>query len=184
VNQPRLSFNIILLTILIGGLALAACGGDDDEDRLPPSRLVTIQPQPEATVLPGCETGDLESWYEVAGTLVNRFGQESMAALNLEPDKVISVVERLIDLREAIAAQPTPECALSVHGEILIRINGMLTSFQRYANGDITQDELRQQIEEANLQIETDIATLLATKQKELEERLRQQRATQTAPSD
>lgn len=166
----------LLVCLIIISLTAVACG-DEEKDQAPPPHIsITYQPQPNATVLPGCKTGDLESWNEVAGTLIYTFDQESLAAVELQPFQMTNVIQRLIDLRDTIAAYPTPECATQTHAEILLTIRGMLTAFQRYANGDITQDDLREQINGAHDQINTRITELLATTQADLEARLEQER--------
>jgi hypothetical protein len=172
VNRPA---RLLFVVLLLGGAALAACGGDDDGSP-PPNRIITIQPQPDATILPGCQTGELESWYEVAGSLITTFNRESLAAIELDPEQMSVTLNRLIDLRNAIAGQPTPECAIPAQTEILLTIRGMLTAFERYTNGEIPQEDMSQQIKIASDKIDTDIAALLESTQSDLEEQLRQER--------
>ena len=171
-NRPA---RLLFVVLLLGGAALAACGGDND-GAPPPNRIITIQPQPDATILPGCQTSDLESWYEVAGSLITTFNRESLAAIELTPEQMSVTLNRLIDLRNAIAGQATPECAIPAQTEILLAMRSMLTAFERYANGEIPQDDMSQQIKNASDKIDTDIAALLASTQSDLEEQLREER--------
>lgn len=164
----------VVVLLLIAG-SLAACGDDDDRSP-PPNVVITIQPQPEATIVEGCPTADLESWYEVAGSLIETFSREARGALGLEPQQMPQVLNRLSELRNKIARQPTPECAITAHSEILLTVREVLNSFQRYTNEEITQDELRQQVESATIHIDTEIAALLEATQAGLEEELRKER--------
>ena len=168
------------LIVLVCVALLAACGESGDKSP-PPNIVITIQPQPDATIMPGCETADLESWYEVAGSLIQTFRDESEKALGLSPEQTMPVLSRLIDLRDAIALQPAPECALTVHSSLLVQVRTMLTTFQRYINGDIDEEALRSQITESNRHIDTEIRGLLAGTQAGLEQQLREDRATQAA---
>ncbi len=171
---------LLLIAVLLGGPLLAACGSDNKSNDLPPNVIITLQPQPDATIVPGCPTRDLESWYEVAGTLVFTFTDESMQAVELQPQDMPSLINRLSTLRDAIAGQPVPECAMPVHTEIIIHIRGMMTAFQRYGNGELTQDDLRAQIGQAKTEIENQVAAMLADTQAGLEDQLQQQRAAAT----
>jgi hypothetical protein len=171
------TFRIVYVLIVLLASGLVACGDSSGSGGPPPNIVITIQPQPNATVLPGCEARELESWYEVVGTLIMTFSQESAAGLGQEPPATVGVLNRLIDLRDAIAEQSTPECALNVHGEILLQIRAILTAYQRYVNGDIAQDELRVQVEAGTDRIDTEIAALLAGTQAGLEQQLREERA-------
>ena len=177
---------LIGLTLLM--LILSACGSDsssDDNDPVnsdaTPRRVGTLAPQPDATVLPECVTGDLESWYEVAGSLLTTFTTESRDAVALPREEVPLKINRLTELRDAIAEQPTPECVVQIHAEILIRMRGILVAFQRYGNGEISQEELRHQIDESTSQIETDVTALLDETAIVLEDQLRQERQNPTA---
>lgn len=154
---------LFLLCLVLISLMLAACGEEEPEERSapPPNLVITYEPQPQTTLLPGCETADLESWLEVSGSLIYIFRDESLAAVNLEPTQMGDTLDRLIELRDTIARQPAPECALQPHSEILIVIRGMLTGFQRYTNGVLSKDELTQQINTAVEQINTHITVLL-----------------------
>jgi len=123
--------------------------------------------------------GDLESWYEVASTLITTFVKESKDAVNRDPADMPTIINRLTDLRDAIANHPTPECALSTHNAILLYARTMLSAFERYGNGDITRDELRPQIDSASHEIETGVFTMLAGLQTGLEAQLEQGRSSQ-----
>lgn len=170
-----------IFLVLLSLIGLAACGDDGADNAPPPNIVITIQPQPRATVVPGCEMHDLESWYEVAGTLVQTFKQDSQNGLGRSPEETASVLNRLIDLRDTIAAQPVPECALTVHSEILLEIRAMLTAYQRYVNGDLASEDLRTQIDAGGARIDTEIAALLSGTQAGLEQQLRDERATESA---
>jgi hypothetical protein len=162
---------LIVLLILSG--ILTACGGEEKKSPAPPRNLIiTYEPQPMATLLTGCVASELESWLEVAGTLIYTFRDESLAALTLQPGEMVDTLNRLIDLRDAIARQPTPECAVQPQSQILTVIRGMMTAFQRYSNGVITQDELSQQINGAVEQINSQITVLLEAATTDLEARL------------
>jgi hypothetical protein len=97
VCRPRVFSILLLITSLAGSLLLAACGdkSDGDEKILPPSTVITLEPEPLATVRPGCEAADLEAWYEVASTLINQFVKESKDAVTLAPGDIPPVVTPL-----------------------------------------------------------------------------------------
>jgi hypothetical protein len=183
VCRPRVFCILLLITSLAGSLLLAACGdkSDGDEKILPPSTVITLEPEPLATVRPGCEAADLEAWYEVASTLINQFVKESKDAVTLAPGDMPPVVTRLTDLRDAIADHPTPECALSTHSAILLHARTVLSAFEHYANGDITREELRSQVDSASQEIETGVAAMLAGLQSGLEVQLEQERTPEIA---
>jgi hypothetical protein len=132
--------------LIIWSLILTACGDKEEKKVAPPPNLViTYEPQPISTLLPGCEASEVESWLEVSGTLIYTFRDESLAAINLQPDQMENTLNRLIDLRDAIARQATPECAVQPQSLIQSVINSMMIAFQRYTNGVISQEELSQQ---------------------------------------
>ena len=168
--QPRRSV-LVVFGLLFSAVSLAACGSEKRDDT-PPSLLITIRPRPVATVLPGCVTLELSNWYEIAGTLIGTFDDESSAALGRAPDEMGPVLNRLIDLRDAVADQPVPECALQAHGEVVLTMQEMLTAMQRYTNGELTA-ELEERIDAGSARIETDVATLLASARGTLEDQLR-----------
>jgi hypothetical protein len=180
VSRSRAMSGLLLVTILAGSLALGACGEDRDR-KLPPNVVITLPPEPIATIKPGCETSDLESWYEVASTLINTFIQESRSAVDLAPADMPAIISRLTDLRDAIATQPTPECAGETQSAILLHSRTMLSAFERYGNGDITRQELRTRIDSATQEIQTRVTAMLAGLQSGLEERLAQARTPQAA---
>lgn len=171
--KRRLLFLVCIMSIFMSGL-LAACGEDESDPMPPPNLVITYEPQPMATILPGCVTGELESWLEVSGSLIYTFRDESLAALGLEPNEMVNTLNRLIDLRDAIARQPTPECAVQPQTEIMIMIRGMLLAFQRYSNGILTKDELSQQINEGSAQINSHITVLLDAAMEDFKNRLEQ----------
>ncbi|MBN1202343.1 MAG: hypothetical protein JXJ20_10850 [Anaerolineae bacterium] len=173
-RRPLFCFLVFAVT-LAGWLALAACGGESDEGP-PPNIEITYQPLPEATVLPGCEVGELESWYEVASTLLYTFREESLAAVDVEPYLLSPIIDRLVNLRDTIARQPTPECATLAHGEIVIVVRRVLEAYQEYANGDINQDDLRKIVEQGSEDIDAHVTALLSGIQVDLEYKLREQR--------
>ena len=174
--QPRRSV-LVLLGLLCSAMTLAACGSEKRDDT-PPSLLITIRPRPVATVLPGCVTLELSNWYEIAGTLIGTFDDESSAALGRAPDEMGPVLNRLIDLRDAVADQPVPECALQAHGEVVLTMQEMLTAMQRFTNGELTAEELEERIDAGSARIESDVATLLESARGTLEDQLRRERET------
>jgi hypothetical protein len=174
VNRYRL-FSVLMLVALIGGLGLAACDDEDDLERLPlPTVMITFEPQPEVIVVPGCTTDELEDWYELASTLLNMVVDEAMDATDREPGEVAPFVARLIQLRDAIARQPVPECVSQIHSDSLIIARGVLMAFQNYGNGDIDQTTLRQRVEDAERQVKTEMADQYNVIEADLQERFEQ----------
>lgn len=167
-------------------LALGACGDSGSQRAVPRSVVVTLQPEPMATVLAGCDTAAFESWYEIVGTLVQTFASESRAGVDRSPEGAISVLNRLLDLRDAIASRPTPECALIVHNAIMLQVRVTLEAYQWYTERSITQDDLREKVGAAASTIETEIAAMLQGTRIGLEQQLYNERATQQAapPAD
>jgi hypothetical protein len=178
--KPR---RFALVGLFLSALMLAACGSEKRTD-VPSNLVITIRPRPVATVLPGCVTIELSDWYEVAGTLIGTFRAESGAALDRAPDEMGPVIQRLIDLRDAIANQPVPECALQAHGEVVATTQEMLTAIQRYVNGDLNGDELEEQIAAGSARIETDVANLLASVRDTLDDQNRRERQTPQATAE
>lgn len=177
-SRPRVWSSLVLVAILAGSVLLAACG-EEKARKPPPSVVITLQAEPLATVETGCVTADLESWYEVASTLIATFVSESKNAVDRDPADMPGVVNRLTDLRNAIANRPTPECALSTHNAIMLNVRTILIGFQRYGNGDITRQELRAQVDSATQEIETGVTSMLAGLQSGLEQQLAQARTPQ-----
>ncbi len=172
---------VLWIAVLLGVLVISACG--DDGDNLPPSVIITIQPEPVATVLPGCVSTDLEGWYEVVSTLIITYRDESRAAVDVEPAEVAPVVNRLVELRDAMGRQPAPECAVLTHNMVMLYVRDILTAYQRYGNGVLSHDALRTQIDASTGEIDTSISDLLKTVQGTLEQELADTRATEGAPS-
>ena len=178
-NRLRSIIAVPLALILIA--ALAACGGDKDK-KLPPSIVITVQAEPVATLLPGCQTGEMVSWYEVASTLIGTFKDESLNGVDLSQQEVATLINyRLIPLRDRIGSQPAPECAAVVHNTIMQYMRQILDSFQSYANGVVGKKEMKSQVEAAVKEIDNTITPLLTGTQASLEQRLREEHATQEA---
>lgn len=176
----RLRSLIAVPLALIGTAILAACG--DDDNKLPPSIVITVQAEPVATLLPGCKTGEMVSWYEVASTLITTFKDESLKGIDGSPQDVASLINyRLIPLRDKIGEQPAPECAALAHNTIMQYMRQILDAFQRYANGDIEKKAMGSEVEAAVKEIDNTITPLLTGTQASLEQRLREERATQEA---
>jgi len=173
---------VLLITIIVlsaAALALSACG--DDGDSLPPSVIITVQPEPVATTIPGCVSTDLEAWYEVASTLVFTFRDEARAGVDVKAIEIAPVVNRLVELRDAIGRQPAPECAVMTHNMIMLYVRDILNAYQRYGNGELTQDSLRAQVEASAREIDSSVSDLLNAIQGTLEEDLSDTRATESA---
>jgi len=179
-NWTRPKTVLALVAVLLSGLLLPACG-DKAGSNPPPGILITIQAEPLGTVLPGCQPGELEDWYELAGSLVMRFRDESLAALDGLPDTLVPTLLRLSDLRDAIASQPVPECAVLAHNTILIHLRQSLDAFQSYSAGTMAEDALRAEVRAAANAISTTVADLLENTRIQLETGLSEQRATQAA---
>lgn len=179
-NWTRPKPVLLLAAALLSGVLLAACGGRESSDP-PRGILITFQPEPLGTVLPGCQPGELEDWYEVAGSLVMEFREESLAALDGLPDTLAPALRRLSDLRNAIASQPAPECAALAHDTSLAYMRQSLEAFQTHAAGTMTESALRSEVQAAADAISTTVAGLLENTRSQLEQGLSEQRATQAA---
>lgn len=167
----------LLSLLLIAAFALSACGGTSDN---PPPRTiaVTFPVLPQATLLATCATSELENWYEVTSTLLDTFMTESELALDRPPAEIPTLTNRLIDLRNAIAVHLVPNCVTDLHMHIIAALQDLLDAFQRYANGDSTADEMREQMTLVRSQIEAELAPWLAQIELGLEERLDIERET------
>lgn len=178
-NRPRSFF--VLLLVLISTLLLAACGGKSKKN-LPPSVIVTVQAEPVSTLLPGCKTDEMVSWYEVASTLIVTFKDESVKAMDLAPaDLPVVINTRLIPLRDKIGEQPAPECASMAQNDIMLYMRQVLQALQGYANGDLSKEDMHSQVQAAVNQIDNTVMPLLSGTQASLEQRLREEHATQAA---
>ena len=178
-RRARVSL-VLWIAVLVSVLVISACG--DDGDKLPPSVIITIQPEPVATVIAGCTSTDLEAWYEVVSTLITTYRDESRAGVNVKPGDVGPIVNRLVELRDVIGRQPAPECAVLTHNMIMLYIRDILAAYQRYGNGDLSQDGLKAQIDASTSGIDTSVVSLLSTVQGTLEQELADTRATEGAP--
>lgn len=177
----RLRYFITLPLALILIAALTACGGDKDK-KLPPSIVITVQAEPVATLLPGCQTNEMVSWYEVASTLIGTFKDESQKGMDLSQQEVATLINyRLIPLRDRIGGQPAPECAALAHNTIMLYMRQILDAFQSYANGDLDKKDMKAQVGVAIQEIDNTINPLLTGTQASLEQRLREEHATQEA---
>lgn len=172
--------SLALLVILV--CSAAACNSNKERSEPPPFVPITYEAQPLSTVVPGCAATDLESWNETVGTLIYSFSDEAKKAIDLQPHLLGPVLTRLIDLRDAIAGHPTPECAINIQSQILIAMRQMLTALQRYANLEISQDALREQINNADQQIQGEITQLLQTLQPELQTLLERENSQTPTP--
>ncbi|MBI5961539.1 MAG: hypothetical protein HY866_22555 [Chloroflexi bacterium] len=179
-NRSRPVFIALLALLLIGGLALTACGEDKKSD-VPPSIVITVRAEPVATLLPGCKTEEMVAWYEVASTLIFTFKNESQAALELSAVEVPPIIGRLTELRDAVGSQPAPECASMAHNAIMLYMRQILEAYQSFTNGDISKDEQTMAVNAAINEIDNTIGPLLSGTQASLEQRLREERATQEA---
>ncbi len=178
-NRLRTLIVIPLVLVLIA--TLAACG-DSKDKKLPPSIVITVEAEPVATLLPGCQTTEMVSWYEVASTLIGTFKDESQKGMDLSPQEVATLINyRLIPLRDRVGGQPAPECAALAHNTIMLYMHQILDAFQGYANGDLDKKAMREQVETAIKEIDNTITPLLSGTQASLEQRLREENATQEA---
>jgi hypothetical protein len=176
----RLRSLTAVLLALAGTVLLAACG--DKDKTLPPSVVITVQAEPVATLLPGCGTGEMVSWYEVASTLIGTFKDESLRAIDSSPQDIATLINyRLIPLRDKVGETPAPECAAVAHNTIMEYMRQILDSFQRYANGATNQKTMKSEVQAAAKEIDNTITPLLTGTQASLEQRLREERATQEA---
>jgi hypothetical protein len=173
---------ICLFLFLLMTLLLSACGDkDDDNTVLPPSRQITLQPQPNATVVPGCETSVLESWFEIVSANLDEFSRVSTDALSKEGPDLAAQINRLSELGFAIAGQPVPEdCALTARGQIMIPVQAILTAYQRFVNGEIGHDALNEIVTSSSTALEQEIVGVLGGVQGRLEEQLQTQAANST----
>lgn len=154
----------------LAALLLAACGSNT-QPGLPPSRLITLPPVPAGTLAAGCETGELESWFEVAAPLTGSFAEESLAALTLAPsDALLDLLSRQSDLIERIVREPVPECAAPVQAEIVRRLRAINTAFSQFQGAAITADELRATVTLEHQALQTDVAGLMSDLNRGLDE--------------
>lgn len=180
-NRSRSVVMTLIALLLVGGWMLSACGSDDKESDLPPSIVITVRAEPVATLLPGCKTEEMVSWYEIASTLIATYRNESEAALDLSAEEIPPFIGRLAELRDAVGTQPAPECASMAHNAIMLYMRQILEAYQSFANGDITKDEQKMTVTAAIKEIDNTIGPLMAGTQASLEQRLREENATQQA---
>ena len=101
----------LMLALLIATVAVLAGCGSNTPPEVPRSVVITAPPVPVGTLVAGCTASGLEAWYEVATSLSDRFAVESLAALDLPPDRLPDAISRQSDLLDRMLAEPVPECA-------------------------------------------------------------------------
>lgn len=142
-------------------IALAAGCGSNTPPSVPRSIVITAPPVPVGTLVAGCDASELETWYEVAGTLANRFDVESMAALDQPADTLPDTLSRQSDLIDRILAEPVPECAGTAHAAIIQRLKTIRAAFTAFYEGQIDGETLRTRVTAEHGALTTEVATML-----------------------
>ena len=167
--------------VVLSLLALVSCG-KRAQPSLPPSRSMPLSPiSANITIVPGCDVDVLENWYEVATALVQSFEVESLAALDMAPEQQYTTLGHLADLHRKLVDQPVPECAAMAHGTAVVHVEEIERAFQRYADGDLDAQALRDQVTAGVQTLRTNAATLMDSAATLLSQLLEERRATLTA---
>ncbi|MGQ9850508.1 MAG: hypothetical protein ACUVSU_10725 [Aggregatilineaceae bacterium] len=162
-------------------LVLVSCG-KRAQPSLPPGRSVPLPPiSANITIVAGCDVEVLENWYEVTTSLVQTFQVESLAALDMAPEQQDTALAHLADLHRKLVAQPVPECAAVVHSTAVVHVEEIEHAFQRYADGDLAAQALRDQVTARVQSLRTDTAALMDSAATLLSQLLEERRATLTA---
>ncbi len=137
------------LIVLIPFL-LVACGGDDKkEDEKQEAEEVrnsemTLQAIPAVgTLVPGCDTAELENWYEINSANGQLFQDDARTYADLGPENASTGIDRLMSLQEAMMEVPVPECMSDLNTLLQSIMTATLSDFQMYAAGQIQQGDIQ-----------------------------------------
>lgn len=164
----------VLLVLSILAVSLAACGGEDEENREPiqgqPFEIV----EPTAAIIePGCATETLEDWYEGIAITTPMFNTEAFTHINNTRESVSFGITSLTDMLNIIAFLEAPECMADTHGIILDYMNTVIDAYNDFSVGNIESAELTEQVEAQRTRYDTEIVPLINAAETLLAERFR-----------
>jgi hypothetical protein len=168
-----------------GAMLLAACGGDDE--RLADGPAVNdgggqegVQSVPQdvsvpiiMTVVPGCDTAQMEDWYEGVSFNAKAFRDQSVGATAMGIDMADDNVSSLSDMRDGVYNLAVPECVATLHRQIQLFMDNVIASFIDFMNGTIQQDILAQEVSAAQANFDATILPELQGISENLSDRLR-----------
>lgn len=126
----------------------------------------------QATIVAGCETGELEGWYESFSANSHSFYAEAPTFTALASDSIALPINRLGDLRDAIMALPVPECVAPLHGQQQANMTAVIDAFVAYQQGETTQTDLQSVVEDAQQRHNNELLPEIEALQGSLTERL------------
>jgi hypothetical protein len=130
--------------LLLALLLMAACRPDADD---PLSRDTPPPPGPTlATILPGCQASDLETWLEVVVSNGRAFRDQSLTASAMSVETVSMGISQLGSLQSAINQVEVPECVAPAHGLLQDITGAILESLMAYYNGTLDQAQVIEQV--------------------------------------
>lgn len=158
-RQSRYPLGVLLAIGL--AIGLTACGPNPTPS-VPQSIVITAPSIPIGTLVAGCSASELEAWYEVAGSLSDRFAIESIAALDQPPDAMAPILGRQAKLLDRIMAEPVPECAGETHTAIVQRLAAIRAAFEAYYEMQIDASQLRERVNAEHTVLTTEVAARLS----------------------
>jgi len=164
-----------ILCVLV--LFLAACQEDErlvgDPIRSEP---VDLFAPTQAVVLAGCETTDLENWYEVVSVNATSFRNESFGFAALSPEAAFTAVNRLSDLRDTVNGVGVPECATMQQRLLLGIMETTIEAFVSYSNGQLDQATLIERVTADHVLYDTEFKPQMDSTLTNLDQRLQEGR--------
>lgn len=161
-----------LLFILI---LLSACGDDSEEVKEVRDSELTQQANTViGTPAVGCQTGELETWYETASVNAQMFQDEARTFADLGPDSAPAALDRLIELQEATLTVPVPECMADLNGLMQTLMQATIEDFRQYSTLQIQQGEVQERVRLARERYDAEVLPLLQQTEAQLVERLQE----------
>ncbi|HLA44924.1 MAG TPA: hypothetical protein VJZ27_15875 [Aggregatilineales bacterium] len=146
-----LFFNLILIIVL------AACREQDPllKDPVRNNADAPIFEPTQSTIVPGCNTGEFEQWYENTSVNAQSFRDESFGFMTLSADAASGAIFRLSDLRDQINTVAVPECMAQITGTMQEMMDSTITAFVAYNEIQIDQGVLIERITQQHQRYDT-----------------------------
>lgn len=163
----------VILVLLMTALVISGCGDDEEKTKEIRDSELTLQANTViGTLAPGCQTGELENWYEVVSVNGQMFQDEARAFADLGPDSAPAALDRLLELQETMLAVPVPECRTDLNALMQTVMQGMIDDFRLYSTLQIQQGEIQERIRLARERYDAEVVPILQETEQDLVQRL------------